>query len=493
VTAETIGVETAEGPAPFRTCRRVVVSRHGGPEVLQVVTGPMPSPGPGGVLVRVEAAGVSAYDLMFRRSGRLPGTPRTPFTPGEDVVGIVDAVGEGVTSLVPGQRVAGATVCLAVGGGYTEAIALPASELVPVPAHVDPAEAVCLVINYLTAAAVMHRTAGVRSGERILVQGAAGGVGSALLDLARLAGLDSYGTASPEKHEVVASFGATPIDYHANVVARIRKLTVDGVDAVFDPIGGARQLWRSYRCLRPGGRLVWFGVAGAKQSGLRIIPISLATRLLLRLLPDGRRALTSDDFLADKAWTRQTLAWLLGELTAGRLTPLVSARLPLHRPPGDVPVVQRHDTRLGARRSIDGSPEPTRRRGCLSMEGRHRRAPRSRSTGRSTTSVSRRWAGVVGSTVDHGVPSGSLVGASSATGAWDMAPWPATQPASRVEGRCRASRRDRRGPPGRSDPTYGRRAPGISVRVRRPSAARHTVGQTRCWSRGRPPGPAARG
>lgn len=307
----------------------MVVTHHGGPEVLELVTGPLPSPAAGEVRVRVEAAGVSAYDLMFRRSGRLPGTPRTPFTPGEDVVGIVDAVGEGVTTLDPGQRVAGSTVCLGVGGGYSEAVCLPERELVPVPPGVDPAEAVCLVINYLTAAAVMHRTAGVRSGERILVQGAAGGVGSALLDLGRLAGLTVYGTASPEKHGVVASFGATPLDYHANVVARIRTLTGDGVDAVFDPIGGARQLWRSYRCLRAHGRLVWFGVAAHQRSGLRVIPISLATRFLLRLIPDGRRALTSDDFLADRPWYRDQLAWLLGELAAGRLTPLVSERVPL--------------------------------------------------------------------------------------------------------------------------------------------------------------------
>jgi hypothetical protein len=117
VTVEALANAPSVRPAAPGTCRRVVLTRHGGPDVLKVVTGPVPTPAAGVVRVRVEAAGVSAYDLMFRRSGRLPGTPPTPFTPGEDVVGIVDAVGEGVTTPDVGQRVAGTTVCLGVGGG----------------------------------------------------------------------------------------------------------------------------------------------------------------------------------------------------------------------------------------------------------------------------------------------------------------------------------------------------------------------------------------
>ncbi|MFC1923731.1 alcohol dehydrogenase catalytic domain-containing protein, partial [Chloroflexota bacterium] len=161
--------------SPGMKNHRVVVSRHGGPEVLQVVEEDLPEPGAGEVRVKVLAAGISAYDLMFRRSGRLPGTPRVPFTLGEDVVGVVDKLGEEVSTVEPGQMVAGGTWALGVGGGYAEFICLPASELVPVPSNVDPAEAVCLVVNYLTAHMAMHRTANVQSGERILVQGAAGG------------------------------------------------------------------------------------------------------------------------------------------------------------------------------------------------------------------------------------------------------------------------------------------------------------------------------
>jgi len=164
-----------------------------------------------------------------------------PFTLGEDVVGVVDKLGEGVSTVEPGQTVAGATFRLGVGGGYAEFVCLPASELVPVPSDVDPAEAVCVVVNYLTAHMAMHRTAGVQSGERILVHGAAGGVGTALLELGKLAGLEMYGTASKYNHELVSALGATPIDYRTeDFVERIRSLTGDGVDAVFDPIGGGR-------------------------------------------------------------------------------------------------------------------------------------------------------------------------------------------------------------------------------------------------------------
>jgi len=290
----------------------------------------LPEPQAGQVRVKVLAAGVSAYDLMFRSSGQLPGTPRTPFTLGTDVVGVVDVLGEGVSTVEPGQVVGGATFSLGGLGGYTEFICLPAEEWVPVPPGLDPARAVCVVVNYLTAHMAMHRVADVQKGERILVHGAAGGVGTALLQLGKLAGLEMYGTASTYNHELVSELGATPIDYRSeDFLQRVRSLTGDGVDVVFDPIGGARQLWRSYRALRRGGRLVWFGVAAAKKDGLRIIPITLLTRTLLALIPDGKRAPLTPDLGKDNAWYRQTLAELFGLLAAGKIEPVVAECLPL--------------------------------------------------------------------------------------------------------------------------------------------------------------------
>jgi NADPH:quinone reductase-like Zn-dependent oxidoreductase len=306
------------------TTHRIVVPKRGGPDVLEFIDEIPPKPEAGEVRIRVATAGVSAFDLMVR-SRSFPGFPKVPFTPGCDIVGIVDELGEGVTSVEPGQMVAGGPF---PSGGYTESICLPAPDLVPIPPGIDPAAAVCLVANYTTAHLMLHEVAKVEPGQHILVQGAAGGVGTATLDLGRLAGLEMYGTASPKNHELVAGFGATPIDYrNENVAERVRSLTGGGVDAVFDPIGGARQLWRSYRTLRKGGCLVWFGVAAIKSKGIWVIPTSLATRLFLSLLPDGKHAPLTPDL--EKIDHKPRLAELLDLLAAGKLQPVVAERIPL--------------------------------------------------------------------------------------------------------------------------------------------------------------------
>ena len=139
-----------------------------------------------------------------------------------------------------------------------------------------------------------------------------------------------YGTASKHNHELVSALGATPIDYRTeDFVERIRSLTGDGVDAVFDPVGGARQLWRSYRALRKGGRLVWFGVAATKKAGMRVIPLSLLMRTLLALIPDGKQAPLAQDISKDNAWYRETLAELLDLLAAGKIKPVLAECFPL--------------------------------------------------------------------------------------------------------------------------------------------------------------------
>jgi len=309
---------------------RVVVARHGGPEVLQVIEEEQPEPQPGEVRVKVHTAGVSAYDLMFRRSGMLPGTPRVPFTLGTDVVGVADKLGEGISTIELGEMLAGMTFSRGGLGGYTEYICLPASDLVPVPAGIDPVEAVCLLANYLTAHVALHHSAKIQRGEKILIHGAAGGVGTALLDLGKLAELEMYGTASKYNHEVVSGYGATPVDYHAeDFIKRVRELTGDGADAVFDPIGGARQLWRSNRAVRRGGRLVWFGVAATKKGGMRVIPLSMLTVALLMVLPDGKQVMSVPDLGKDNALYRRTLTELLDLLVAGKIKPLVAERIPL--------------------------------------------------------------------------------------------------------------------------------------------------------------------
>lgn len=239
----------------------IVISRFGGPEVLELRKVAVPEPGPGEVRVRVLASGVAFSDIWMR-TGFYPGGPQPPFTPGYDVYGVVDALGLGVSEVCVGQTV----VALTVVGGYAESLVLPVRWLVPVSGTPDPAEAVTLTQSYLTAYQLLHRMARVMPGERALVHGAGGAVGLALLQLGRLAGLELYATASHSKHAAVAAQGATAIDYqHEEFVARVRGLTGDGVDVVFDPIGGPH-LGRSLQALRAGGRVVAYGFhAGTGQ------------------------------------------------------------------------------------------------------------------------------------------------------------------------------------------------------------------------------------
>jgi len=306
--------------------RRVIVRAKGGPEVIEVIEEEAPTPGPDDLRIRVEAAGVSAFDVMMRKTRLLPGVPDPPYTPGIDVVGVVDAVGAAVTGVEVGNRVASANFRTS-SGASAELVCRPAAETVPVPDGVDAAEAVCVVVNYLTAHAMLHRGAELGAAERLLVQGAAGGVGTASLDLGRLAGAELYGTASARNLELVERFGATALDYRADdVVKRVREITDGGVDVVLDPVGGWRQLWGSYRCLHDTGRMVWFGVAATRDRGLWVILESFLMQTLLGLLPGKRRAIASPE--ADEGWT-DTLPELLGHLAAKRLQPVIAARLPL--------------------------------------------------------------------------------------------------------------------------------------------------------------------
>jgi NADPH2:quinone reductase len=221
---------------------------------------------------------------------------------------------------------------------------LPARELVPVPPGVDAAEAVSLVLNYVTAYQMLHRSAKVRSGQRALIHGAAGGVGTALLQLGRLVGLQMYGTCSARGAGTVSELGGIPIDYrHQDFVDGIRRLAPDGVDAVFDPFGGAH-LWKSRDVLRPGGRVVGYGTTttlrgeglDAGRSGRRR-PLhgmtTFAYYIAGSFLLPGRRRIVPYSIQTLKRlkpqWFRQDLVALLDLLQRGRIKPLVAQRLPL--------------------------------------------------------------------------------------------------------------------------------------------------------------------
>ncbi|MCP4965488.1 MAG: zinc-binding dehydrogenase [bacterium] len=310
--------------------RRVVVARRGGPEVLEVVTENMPEPGPGEVRIKSEAAGVSSYEVMLRGHW-FPGV-KPPYTPGEDVVGLVDKLGEGVTGLEVGQRVASWTFGDA--GCYSEYVCTKADRAVSVPQGLESTDAVALVVNYLTASLALHKTAAVKSGERMLAHGAAGGVGSALVHLGVQADAEVFGTASAHNRNLVESMGATPIDYrNDDFVARIRDLTGDGVDAVFDIIGGGRQLWRSAQSLRKGGRLVMLGMAGAVKGGFKIIPPTMAVVGLVKLMPNGKTVPLGpgmEKYPAENMdWYRDSLSEFFDLAVSGKMRPVIAEEFPL--------------------------------------------------------------------------------------------------------------------------------------------------------------------
>lgn len=311
--------------------KRVVMTGYGDPNVLKVVEeAGVPEPRAGEARVKVLATGAHFTDVMVRK-GKYPGIrEKPPFAPGFDMVGVVDAVGEDVNGVIVGQRVADLTLT----GSYSEYLCLPAGPLVPVPADLDPGEAVSLVLSYVTAYQMLHRVAAVPEGGRILVHGAGGAVGSALLELGALHGLRMYGTDDASKRELIAGFGATPIDYLAqDFVSVVRDDARDGVDAVFDPIGGAH-FARSFKCLRRGGTLVAFGFYNAVMGneGGAPIPLDVARLMLRRLLPDGR----STRFYSIADWRRRHPEWFRDDLTAlfrqladGRVHPVIEKRMPL--------------------------------------------------------------------------------------------------------------------------------------------------------------------
>src|SRR5512146_2031343 len=318
---------------------RIIVSHYGGPDELRVVEEECPEPKAGEVRVRVLAAGVALPDIMARE-GIHPEPPQVPFTPGWDLVGVVDRLGDGVSGIETGQLVA----AMPISGAYAEFVCLPQRELVPVPPGLDAAEAVSLILNYITAYQMLHRSAKVRSGQRVLIHGAAGGVGSALLQLGRLAGLEMYGTCSSRGAEAVSDLGGIPIDYqHQDFVEEIPRLTGEGVNVVFDGIGGTH-IWRSRTALRRGGRVVAYGLTGSLRGGrlasgrsgrrqrfreIRIFGLYIAGGWLL----PGRKRVVPYSIQWLKrlrpALFRQDLIVLFDLLQQQKIKPLIAQRFPL--------------------------------------------------------------------------------------------------------------------------------------------------------------------
>ena len=303
--------------------KSVEVTKYGPPGVLQGVENDLREPAANEARIKVLATSVGGTDLVYR-IGASPLAPRVPFVPGYEILGVIEAMGAGVTNFKVGDRVA----ALTGHGGYAEYITLAKDRLVPVPSSLEVAEAVTLILNYVTAYQMLHRLAKVKSGQRILAIGASGGVGISLLELGRLAGLKMYGTASPSRHGLLAGFGATPIDYHnPDWTEVIRKAEPGGLDFVFDGVGGD-YFDQGFGLLRKGGKLVEYAIARGWSGML----FGLGKIALWNLLPNGRSVSfygISAIYATNKKPFMEDLPILFKMLAEGKIKPVIAEKLPL--------------------------------------------------------------------------------------------------------------------------------------------------------------------
>ena len=255
--------------------KALVITEHGPPDVMRVQERPDPEPGPGEVRIAVRAAGVNFPDLLAR-VGLYPDAPKPPCVVGYEVAGDVDAIGDRVEHVQVGQRVMGACRF----GGYAQLAVANSGTVLPLPDGWSYAEGAAMPVTYATAYAGLLRYGGLRAGERVLIQAAAGGVGIAATQIAKLTGAEVYGTASPAKHDAIRGFGVDhPIDYRTHdVVDEVRRVAGEEhpIDLALDAIGG-RSFRQSFALLRAGGRLVCFGAsevqAGERRSPLRAMRV----------------------------------------------------------------------------------------------------------------------------------------------------------------------------------------------------------------------------
>jgi NADPH:quinone reductase-like Zn-dependent oxidoreductase len=314
--------------------RSVWITRHGGPEVLEVRETPDPVPARGEVRVRVRAAGLNFADVMARM-GLYPDAPKPPTVVGYEVAGVVDAVGDGVGAPAPGDRV----LAFVRFGGQAEAVVLPAEHAIPMPAGMTFEQGAAIPVNYATAYHALFRVGHLSRGQSILVHAAAGGVGIAALQLARtVPGVTVFGTASAAKHEAIREEGCDhPVDYRSRDYAvEVRRITGGrGVDLVLDALGGGD--WKKgYSLLRPAGMLVTCGFAnmapGPRRSLLHVARqfLSVPRFSPLALMEDNRGVAGVN---MGHLWGEPEM--VMGELTAllalfgeGRIRPRVDSTFP---------------------------------------------------------------------------------------------------------------------------------------------------------------------
>ncbi|MGB9227460.1 synaptic vesicle VAT-1 family membrane protein [Mycobacterium sp.] len=314
--------------------RAVVITKHGDPSVLQVQQRPdPPPPGPNQLRVAVRAAGVNFADNMAR-VGLYPDAPKVPSVVGYEVAGTVEAVGDGVDPGRVGQRVLAGTRF----GGYAEIVNVAANDSVALPDAMSFEQGAAVPVNYATAWAALLGYGSLRAGERVLIHAAAGGVGIAAIQFAKAAGAEIHGTASPGKHQKLAELGVNrAIDYRRDGWWK----DLDPYDLVLDALGGT-SLRRSYNLLRPGGRLVGYGISNLQQGEKRSLrtaaPQALAMLRGFNLMDQLSESKAVIGLNMLRLWDdRGTLEpWITPLTTAlndGTISPIVHAAVPFAEAP----------------------------------------------------------------------------------------------------------------------------------------------------------------
>ncbi len=306
--------------------------------MLQVQERPDPVAGPGQVRIAVRAAGVNFADTMAR-VGLYPDAPKPPCVLGYEVAGEVDAVGEGVEGFAIGDRVMAGTRF----GGQAELVVVDAGQALPLPERLSFEQGAAFPVNYGTAYAALVLMGGLREGQRVLIQAAAGGVGTAAVQIARNLGAEVFGTASAAKHDALRAQGvAHPIDYRSeDFAAAVTRITGgEGLDLVIDALGPA-SFRKDYRLLRAGGKLVMFGLSEASPEGGRSIAATLRSLVTMPLatmpwwkslsLMNENKGVFGLNMLS--WWDREgdldrVTEPLVAELEAGRLEPVVATSFP---------------------------------------------------------------------------------------------------------------------------------------------------------------------
>jgi len=298
--------------------RQIWITKAGAPEVLQVREAPMPVPSNGQVRIQVEAAGVNFADIIGRM-GMYHDSPGIPYVPGNEVAGTIDAVAQGVTGFKEGDEV----LALTSFGGYSDVICVPFGQVFKRLEWMSALDGAALPVNYITAYVALITSGSLHQGDRVLIHQAASGVGLAALEICRIVGAETYGTASSPKHDRLREYGLDhPIDYrNMDYETVVQNLTRQrGVDIVLDPLGGAN--WKkNYRLLAPTGRLVYIGahslISGKRRAIFRLIRIltTLPFYTPLSLMNDNKAvsgvnlAHLWDQVEMVRPWMHQIISW----------------------------------------------------------------------------------------------------------------------------------------------------------------------------------------